>query len=235
MDLRALRINCLLAPAVPSAVALIALLAGWLAVESCHDERDRLEAASQVAAWASLGPETAQRLIASDRRWTACAVLELDGERLRCHRRHGTGPVPEEPTPALLLVVDRPVAWSDDHGVAVVARLPAPAGRSQHLLFARRPGQPVDRWPLWAVCAGLIAVGAALTAYLARRIYAPVEYLQAHAQAALDGRAAPADACSSVETAALHSSVIALAAQVREGQGTGPAHQAPAQDRHDQP
>lgn len=206
MDLRALRLNCFLAPLVPTFLAVGLVLYGQhLGVEHLAAQ-DRAEARAQVAAWARQGRTD---LAAADPRWRVVEVLEPVGDRLR---PLGGGPE-REPEPEMVQVVDGPQVWTTPTGgVAAAALLPGTS--PARILFAVRPpaAPPVGGEGL---ALAILAAGGLLAWYLARRIYRPVEALVEEAQAALDQRPSRSVFPTSDETATLRSSITELAHRYR--------------------
>ena len=213
MDLRSLRLNCILAPLVPSVLAVVLVL--WV---QHHDAerlaaQDRAEARAQVAAWAH-GART--DLGTADPRWRTVEVLEPVGDQVR---PVGGGPA-RDAEPELVQVVDGPQVWATASGGVAAAAL-LPGTQPIRILYAvRAPAPP----PLGAevVALALVAAGGLLAWYLAWRIYRPVEALAEEAQAALDQRPTRQAFATSDETATLRSSITELAHRYRSSTKTPP-------------
>jgi HAMP domain-containing protein len=207
VDLRALRLNCLLAALLPNVLALGALGVMAMVEAGARTREDLAEAEAQVRAWAAAADPLP--VAVADPRWTSAGILRLTPDRVTTEPG-GRGPLPQEPTPDLLEALHRPVAREE--GPWVTVAVPLPDGR---VLYAERPVPPRDPTLLAALALALLASGAGLGWYLARRLYRPVEWLTEEAQAALDGRPRAAWRSSSEETRALESSITALADHYR--------------------
>ena len=213
MDLRALRLNCLLAAVLPTVVALGVLVAAWQVGVRAQERQDLAEARAQLQAWARGGGEP-MALATADTRWVTVAVLHLAGDRVVVEAGTATD-LAGEPGPELVQVVHQPQAWSLEDGfLAAAARLPGTEGDSRILYAERRMVAP-EATKFWVIGGCMLVLGALLGWYLARRIYRPVEWLTHEADNALHGRPAGADRQESEETQALRSSIIELADRYR--------------------
>jgi hypothetical protein len=212
VDLRALRLNCLLAPLLPTVLALGAL--GFLALREAESQAriDLAEAQAQVEAWAN-GPEPTHFLTAAGPRWTSVGILRLTTDRV-APDPGSRGPLPQEPSPELVQVVHGPQAWRQEDRIAVAVRLGG-AQDDGRILYAERLARAWNPTDALLIGTLLLVGGGLLGGYLARRIYRPVEWLTAEAQAALDGRPSPTNPAVSAETETLNSSISQLAEHYR--------------------
>jgi HAMP domain-containing protein len=227
--LKNLRLNCLLVPAVLAVAAMLAWSWAWWRAGQQGIELRREALAASLGAFAALGGEAAPSLdawLAADRRWTGLAVVRLDGERLAVIAAAGNKPALDaaNPSPVLIDAVGGPHAWPlADGRWAAAAPIRGGSGVTNALLYGETrpfPARDLNEWIY-----GLLAIavlGAGLGWYLARRVYAPVEYLSRQAEAALAGQPPVAGNVDSDETGALRSSVNQLVERVRSSAAPPP-------------
>jgi HAMP domain-containing protein len=217
--LRGLRLNCILAPLLAALFGL-----GWALWAECA-ARERTVAAhhddlrAALLGWARLlatGGIGLDAVRLADQRWRGLARIETpQPDQLRVIERSGEPPAITEgdlPLP-LLEAVDAPQAWPHGNALAVAAALPNGDGQVRTLLLGAVAPPPPPPWTgflLWTALGSALA--AALSSYLALRIWRPVrrtaEWADRLAQGGSGSHQPPEP---SVETRALFDSVRRLA------------------------
>ena len=216
-----LRLNCWLVPLILASVAAAGLVAvqAWVGARAARREQATLSA-SLAEGGRRLAGSTVSDLAALrgvDAGWIGLARLSWRDERFKVDASLGAPDIDASlPLPELVSAVHAPQCWRRDDGDWGVA---APVVGADGLATAVLVGRHVTRVaPAWGAVAGaagiLLALGAALGAYLVRHLYRPVEALQRAAEAAMSGQPAVIDDVSE-ETSVCASAVHALAARYR--------------------
>ena len=217
--LRGLRLNCFLAPLLPAVCAAIGIIILATQLRDEADDRLRRGLADWLAASAQRIESGAElpEVWAAHPHWQGLALLHLDeAEGLEVVEQVGTALALEQADPPLPLW--RATVQAQSWGAGQVA---APVRRDDGSIAAILYGVYVSpaAWndrPVVIAGVATLLLGLLLAWYLARRVYRPVEALDAAAQAALKGDAPDHAIAGSVETGSVAASVQRLAQQYRE-------------------
>jgi hypothetical protein len=220
--LRGLRLNCWLAPLSVAAIAAALLIAVHVDDAAAAEAAARGQTAAALAAYADLDRAASRPALArwlhADPRWTCLAEICAKGDRLAVTAHAGADPhIDLDAPPAQVIdAVEQARCWDAGAGRWCAA---APMRDANGIVGSVLYGETSASAPLpgsvtGAALTALIVVAMSLAWYLVRRIYQPLEFLERQARAALTG-ATDGPGPVSAETAALRSSITALAHRYR--------------------
>jgi len=220
--LKTLQLNCVLAPAVVVALAVVVLACSWRAQ---FDERRAGERAGLLSAISALTLLEAldqdaalDALREANPAWTGLALVEMRDERVQIMAASGRLRIdPRDPDRGLLAALAAPSAWGAGPQWLAAAKVPGSATR---LVYGEQPRSPVSTLPLAIGVFVLVTVGGFLAWYLARRIWRPIADVTEQTEAALAGRPVRVTSVLSDESLAYRSTLAQLVERSRSGAPT---------------
>ncbi len=221
--LKGLKLNCFLAPLLPSIIAAILVFYYTQSVNNSLDKTIEDALSQHLSSIAhAIHPENEQPLNAymtDNTHWASLAVVELQTDhRLAVVKHVGTEHHLDEDNPEPLLIssfLNSSNAWKVSHNMFAAAT-PLPHTNTNQILYGEYFYFTESTAPPFLFAGGILFIGMLLALYLSRRIYRPICTVAQEAENTLMGSPSSDNMILSDETQGAMSSVITLVKEYRD-------------------